>query len=125
MNSAVVESFDCMFLVDALLSVMSVLRICYVCSMYLLCLFYVSVMSVPGKWLACQCMDNQIMIFGVHNNFRLNRKKSFKGHMVSRSWSVMMVDCCLPTCSTCVCHMYEYIKKYTCMCVHIHMSWCI
>ena len=35
------------------------------------------------KWLACQSMDNQIMIYGVHNNFRLNRKKNFKGHMVS------------------------------------------
>jgi pre-mRNA-processing factor 17 len=40
-------------------------------------------LSHDGKWLACQCMDNQIMIFGVHNNFRLNRKKSFKGHMVA------------------------------------------
>ena len=36
-----------------------------------------------GKWLACQAMDNRIMIFGVHNNFRLNRKKSFRGHLVS------------------------------------------
>ena len=36
-----------------------------------------------GKWLACQAMDNKIMIFGVHNNFRLNRKKSFRGHMVA------------------------------------------
>ena len=39
-----------------------------------------------GKWLACQSMDNQIMIYGVHNNFRLNRKKNFKGHMVSNTW---------------------------------------
>lgn len=36
-----------------------------------------------GKWLACQSMDNKIMIYGVHNNFRLNRKKSFRGHMVA------------------------------------------
>lgn len=36
-----------------------------------------------GKWLACQSMNNQIMIFGVHNNFRLNRKKSFRGHLVA------------------------------------------
>ncbi len=36
-----------------------------------------------GKWLACQAMDNRITIFGVHNNFRLNRKKSFRGHMVA------------------------------------------
>ena len=27
--------------------------------------------------------DNQIIIFGVHNNFRMNRKKTFKGHMVA------------------------------------------
>ena len=36
-----------------------------------------------GKWLGCQSMDNKITVFGVHNNFRLNRKKTFKGHMVS------------------------------------------
>ena len=36
-----------------------------------------------GKWLACQSMDNKVMIYGVHNNFRLNRKKSFRGHMVA------------------------------------------
>ncbi|XP_064404437.1 pre-mRNA-processing factor 17-like isoform X2 [Halichondria panicea] len=36
-----------------------------------------------GKWLGCQSMDNKIMVFGVHNNFRLNRKKTFRGHMVS------------------------------------------
>ncbi|XP_028415005.1 pre-mRNA-processing factor 17-like [Dendronephthya gigantea] len=35
------------------------------------------------KWLACQSMDNQITIFGVQNRFRLNRKKTFKGHMVA------------------------------------------
>jgi hypothetical protein len=35
------------------------------------------------KWLACQSMDNQIIIFGVQNRFRLNRKKAFKGHMVA------------------------------------------
>ena len=35
-----------------------------------------------GKWLACQSMDNQILIYGVHTNFRLNRKKNFRGHMV-------------------------------------------
>ena len=36
-----------------------------------------------GKWLACQSMDNRILIFGVHNNYRLNRRKSFRGHMVA------------------------------------------
>ena len=36
-----------------------------------------------GKWLACQSMDNQILMYGVHTNFRLNRRKSFKGHMVA------------------------------------------
>ncbi|XP_068698123.1 pre-mRNA-processing factor 17-like [Montipora capricornis] len=35
------------------------------------------------KWMACQSMDNQIMIFGVLNRFRQNRKKTFKGHMVA------------------------------------------
>ena len=34
------------------------------------------------KWLACQSMDNQVLIYGVHTNFRLNRRKTFKGHMV-------------------------------------------
>ena len=36
-----------------------------------------------GKWLACQSMDNQILIFGAQNRFRLNKKKVFKGHMVA------------------------------------------
>jgi len=36
-----------------------------------------------NKWMACQSMDNQIMIFGVLNRFRQNRKKTFKGHMVA------------------------------------------
>lgn len=40
-------------------------------------------LSSPDKWLACQSMDNQIMIYGVHTNFRLNRKKNFRGHMVT------------------------------------------
>eukprot|EP00731_Ephydatia_muelleri_P032029 Em0023g536a len=36
-----------------------------------------------GKWIACQSMDNQIKVYGVHNNFRLNRKKTFRGHIVA------------------------------------------
>ena len=42
-------------------------------------------LSLPhsGKWLACQSMDNQILIFGAQNRFRLNKKKIFKGHMVA------------------------------------------
>ncbi|KXJ18778.1 Pre-mRNA-processing factor 17 [Exaiptasia diaphana] len=35
------------------------------------------------KWMACQSMDNQILILGVQNRFRINRKKVFKGHMVA------------------------------------------
>ncbi|CAI8025898.1 Pre-mRNA-processing factor 17 [Geodia barretti] len=40
-------------------------------------------LSPNEKWLACQSMDNTILVYGVHNNFRLNRKKNFKGHMVA------------------------------------------
>ncbi|KAK3742092.1 hypothetical protein QZH41_017545, partial [Actinostola sp. cb2023] len=39
------------------------------------------------KWLACQSMDNQILIVGVQNRFRINRKKVFKGHMVIKPTS--------------------------------------
>lgn len=39
--------------------------------------------AFTGKWLACQSMDNQILIFGAQNRFRLNKKKIFKGHMVA------------------------------------------
>ena len=35
-----------------------------------------------GKWLACQSMDNQIIIFNVLNRMKMMRKKVFKGHMV-------------------------------------------
>lgn len=45
-----------------------------------LCLLFI---SAAGKWLACQSMDNQILIFGAQNRFRLNKKKIFKGHMVA------------------------------------------
>uniref|UniRef100_UPI00358E4ADD pre-mRNA-processing factor 17 n=1 Tax=Myxine glutinosa TaxID=7769 RepID=UPI00358E4ADD len=40
-------------------------------------------LSPNGKWLGCQSMDNQILVFGAHNRFRLNKKKVFKGHMVA------------------------------------------
>ena len=40
-------------------------------------------LSPNGKWLACQSMDNQIVIFNVLNRFKFMRKKVFKGHMVA------------------------------------------
>lgn len=36
-----------------------------------------------GKWLACQSMDNKIVIFSALNRFKMNRKKTFTGHMVA------------------------------------------
>lgn len=36
-----------------------------------------------GKWLACQSMDNKIVIFSALNRFKINRKKTFSGHMVA------------------------------------------
>lgn len=39
--------------------------------------------SPNQKWLACQSMDNKIMIFTAMNRFKLHRKKTFKGHMVA------------------------------------------
>ncbi|XP_018564939.1 pre-mRNA-processing factor 17 [Anoplophora glabripennis] len=36
-----------------------------------------------GKWLACQSMDNKIVIFSAMNRFKINRKKTFSGHMVA------------------------------------------
>ena len=36
-----------------------------------------------GKWLACQSMDNQIVVFNALNHFKFMRKKVFKGHMVA------------------------------------------
>lgn len=38
--------------------------------------------TFAGKWLACQSMDNQVLIYSVLGRFRQNRKKIFKGHMV-------------------------------------------
>ncbi|GFY76119.1 pre-mRNA-processing factor 17 [Trichonephila inaurata madagascariensis] len=40
-------------------------------------------LSPNGKWLACQSMDNKIMVFSALNRFKLNRKKTFTGHMVA------------------------------------------
>ncbi|KAK9875071.1 hypothetical protein WA026_005869 [Henosepilachna vigintioctopunctata] len=36
-----------------------------------------------GKWLACQSMDNKVVIFSALNRFKMNRKKEFTGHMVA------------------------------------------
>lgn len=40
-------------------------------------------LSGNGKWLGCQSLDNQIIIFDVYGRFRVKRKKIFKGHMVA------------------------------------------
>ena len=45
--------------------------------------YQVTIIYFLGKWLGCQSMDNQILIYGAHNRFRLNKKKLFKGHMVA------------------------------------------
>lgn len=37
--------------------------------------------SFPGKYFAAQSLDNQILIYGARDRFRLNRKKVFKGHL--------------------------------------------
>ena len=39
-------------------------------------------LSPNQKWLGCQSLDNQIMIYDVQGRFRVKRKKVFKGHMV-------------------------------------------
>jgi len=39
--------------------------------------------SHNGKWLACQSLDNQVVIFNVLNRMKMMRKKVFKGHMVA------------------------------------------
>ncbi|XP_044756391.1 pre-mRNA-processing factor 17 [Coccinella septempunctata] len=36
-----------------------------------------------GKWLACQSLDNKVVIFSALNRFKINRKKTFTGHMVA------------------------------------------
>ncbi|KAL0833055.1 hypothetical protein ABMA28_001168 [Loxostege sticticalis] len=36
-----------------------------------------------GKWLACQSMDNKVVVFSALNRFKANRKKVFTGHMVA------------------------------------------
>ncbi|ORX47137.1 WD40 repeat-like protein [Hesseltinella vesiculosa] len=35
------------------------------------------------KWIACQSLDNQILIYGAQGRFKANTKKSFRGHMVA------------------------------------------
>jgi len=35
------------------------------------------------KWMACQSLDNQILIYGARGRFSLNSKKSFAGHIVA------------------------------------------
>lgn len=40
-------------------------------------------LSPTKKWLACQSLDNQILIYGVGDRFKLNKKKRFQGHLVA------------------------------------------
>ncbi|KAI8087014.1 WD40-repeat-containing domain protein [Gilbertella persicaria] len=40
-------------------------------------------LSPNKKWLACQSLDNQILIYGAGDRFRLNRKKRFSGHLIA------------------------------------------
>ncbi|XP_042869900.1 pre-mRNA-processing factor 17-like [Penaeus japonicus] len=40
-------------------------------------------LSPNKKWLACQSMDNKIVIFSALDRFKMNRKKTFTGHMVA------------------------------------------
>lgn len=35
------------------------------------------------KWIACQSMDNSVMVYGARDRFKINPKKTFKGHLVS------------------------------------------
>ncbi|ORX91457.1 WD40 repeat-like protein [Basidiobolus meristosporus CBS 931.73] len=35
------------------------------------------------KWLACQSLDNQIVVYGAKDRFRLNGKKRFTGHVIA------------------------------------------
>lgn len=39
--------------------------------------------SSSKKWLAFQSLDNQILIYGGNERFKMNRKKQFKGHIVA------------------------------------------
>lgn len=39
--------------------------------------------SSSKKWLAFQSLDNQILIYGGNERFKMNRKKQFKGHVVA------------------------------------------
>ena len=40
-------------------------------------------LSPNQKWFGCQSMDNKIVIYSALNRFKLNRKKTFTGHMVA------------------------------------------
>jgi pre-mRNA-processing factor 17 len=35
------------------------------------------------KWIACQSLDNQILVYGARDRFRMNNKKRFTGHLVA------------------------------------------
>lgn len=41
------------------------------------------VLHPKNKWLACQSLDNQIVIHSARDKFRCNRKKVFRGHLVA------------------------------------------
>eukprot|EP01105_Mastigella_eilhardi_P008703 TRINITY_DN209_c0_g2_i1.p1 TRINITY_DN209_c0_g2~~TRINITY_DN209_c0_g2_i1.p1 ORF type:complete len:634 (-),score=210.78 TRINITY_DN209_c0_g2_i1:66-1886(-) len=36
-----------------------------------------------GKWFVCQSLDNQILVYGARDRFKLNRKKRFSGHVTA------------------------------------------
>ncbi|KAJ3215294.1 pre-mRNA-processing factor 17 [Clydaea vesicula] len=39
--------------------------------------------SYNKKWLACQSLDNQILIYSATDKFKYNRNKVFKGHLIA------------------------------------------
>lgn len=38
-------------------------------------------LSPDGEWMACQSLDNQVVMYATGDKFRVHRKKRFRGHM--------------------------------------------
>ena len=43
----------------------------------------VVVLHPNQKWIVCQSLDNQVLLFSARNRFNMNKKKHFKGHSVA------------------------------------------
>lgn len=58
-------------------------RTCTACHVLLSTLTVAKSANIAEKWLACQSLDNKVLVYGTKDRFRQHRRKQFVGHTVA------------------------------------------